>query len=96
MEGLAQWLLTLDASDVTITGVVLVACLVSGWLLVSDRVVLGSRYREVIADRDRLREAAETCAKAKEADRDATTQLRVELMQTRFERDFFHRQEPSR
>lgn len=96
MEGLAQWLLTLDASDVTITGIVLVGCVVSGWLLVSDRIVLGSRYREVIADRDRLRTAAETCAAAKETDRDAMTQLRVELMQARFERDFLQRQEPSR
>lgn len=96
MEELAKWLLTLKPSDITPFGAVLVACVGSGWLLVSDRVVLGSRYREVVAERDRLREAAETCAKSKETDRDATTQLRLELMQTRFERDFFQRQEPAR
>jgi hypothetical protein len=96
VEELAKWLLTLDASDITITGVVLVVCVVSGWLLMSDRIVLGSRYREVVADRDRLRTAAETCAASKETDRDATTQLRLELMQARFERDFFQRQEQSR
>ena len=96
MEELAKWLLTLKPSDITVTGLILANVVVGGVLLARDTLVLGSRYREVVADRDRLRETAARCATAKEADRDATTQLRIELMQARFERDFFQRQGPPR
>lgn len=96
MEELAKWLLTLNPSEITLTGLVLAEAVLVGILLARDTIVLGSRYREVVADRDRLRETAEKCATSKETDRDATTQLRVELMQARFERDFFQRQGPSR
>lgn len=91
MDELTKWLLTLNPSDVTPFGAVLAAGSVVCWLLGTDRVVLGSRYREVVGERDRLRDAGEKCATSKEADRDATLQLRQELQQARFERDWYQR-----
>ena len=91
VDELAKWLLTLKASDITPLGAVLVACVVSAWLLGSDRIVLGSRYREVVAERDRLRESGEKCASAQERSRDDTMQLRLDLQQARFERDWYQR-----
>lgn len=91
MKDLAQWLLTLEASEVTPIGMAAVAALVSAWLLGKDHVVLGSRYREVVAERDRLRESGERCATAAEQTRDDTMQLRLDLQQARFERDWYQR-----
>ena len=96
VDELAKWLLTLKASDITPLGAVLVACVASAWLLGSDRIVLGSRYREVVADRDRLRSEGEACATAKEIDRDEKLQLRQELSQAIFERDWYLRQQEPR
>ena len=93
MDELAKWLLTLKASEITPLGAVLVASVASGWLLGSERVVLGGRYREVVAERDRLRESGERCAQAAERSRDDTMQLRLDLQQARFERDWYQRQE---
>lgn len=93
MEELAKWLLTLNPSDITITGLILATVALAGWLLGSDRIVLGSRYRDVVADRDRLREAGETCAKSKEDERDEKLELRQSLQQAVFERDWYLRQQ---
>lgn len=91
MEELAKWLLGLNAADITPLGAVLVASVASAWLLGTDRIVLGSRYREVVAERDRLRESGEKCATAQEQGRDDTMQLRLDLQQARFERDWYQR-----
>ena len=91
MDELVQWLLTLKASDVTPFGAIVAEVVVVAWLLSSDRIVLGSRYREVVAERDRLRESGEKCASAQERSRDDTMQLRLDLQQARFERDWYQR-----
>lgn len=96
MGELAKWLLTLDASEVTPVGVVLVEAVVVAWLFAKDYVVLGSRYRELVADRDRLRTEGEACATSKEQERDEKVDLRQQLRQANFERDFYLRQQERR
>ena len=96
MDELVRWLLTLKASDVTPFGAIVAEVVVVAWLLSSDRIVLDSRYREVVADRDRLRSEGEACATAKETDRDEKLQLRQELSQAIFERDWYLRQQEPR
>lgn len=91
MQDLAKWLLALDAADITPLGAVLVACVASAWLLGTDRLVLGSRYREKVDELARLRESGEKCAAAQEQTRDDTMQLRLDLQQARFERDWYQR-----
>lgn len=96
MEEVVKWLLTLDASEITPIGVVLVACVVSAWLLGTDRIVLGSRYREITEERNRLRESGEKCATAQEKTRDDTMQLRIQLEMARFQAEWYQRQEQAK